>query len=308
MASKHLLLRVYMEEILFAIWLIAIFGPIAWAWYNQASVAMGLTLSLLFGYIVQLFWNFFGAYELYRYVVLIPAMVERGEIHTLITSGFVHSPGDALHVLSNIIIIALVGIPLEDRLGRNKWLISYFIGLLGGSIAWTIANAGSYTPAVGASGAAFGILGAYLCGWPRDEVFFPFILIRKWPVQFIALLYFALEIVKAYQVYGLSEVSHIAHVAHLGGFIVAYAFLPILKKGIEWEEEAELSEITQENPFEGVDELVQRLKEEGDEKETRQAWLEEIADRAKCPVCQSNLELRKMRIRCSAESSHVAWP
>ena len=69
---------------------------------------------------------------------MVPAFVENGEFHTLVTSGFVHSPGDALHVLGNIIIIALVGIPLEERLGRNKWLISYTIGLLGGSIAWTI--------------------------------------------------------------------------------------------------------------------------------------------------------------------------
>lgn len=308
MASKHLLLGVYMQEVLFAIWILAIIGPIAWAWYNQASVAMGVTLSLLFGYIVQLFWNFFGAYELYRYVVMVPAFVENGEFHTLVTSGFVHSPGDALHVLGNIIIIALVGIPLEERLGRNKWLISYTIGLLGGSIAWTIANSGSYTPALGASGAAFGILGAYLCGWPRDEVFFPFILIRKWPVQFIALIYFGLEIVRAYQVYEFSEISHVAHIAHLGGFIAAYAFLPILKKGIEWEEEAELSEISEENPFKGVDDLVKRLIEEGDEKETRQAWLEEIADRAKCPVCGSGLYVKKMRIKCESASSHVSWP
>ena len=71
-----------------------------------------------------------------------------------------HSWSDPLHVLGNIVIIALVGIPLEDRLGRGKWLISYMIGLLGGSIAWTLANGGSTTPALGASGAAFGILGA----------------------------------------------------------------------------------------------------------------------------------------------------
>ena len=38
----------------------------------------------------------------------------------------------------------------------------------------------------------------------------------------------------------------------------------------------ELVEISSENPFEGVDDLVKRLQEEGDEKETRQAWLEEL--------------------------------
>ena len=185
-----------MEEVLFGIWVLAIVGPLAWSWYNKASIAMGMTLSLLFGYIVQIMWNLIlGFYttewfELHRRVVMIPALVENGHLHTLVTSGFMHSWSDPLHVLGNIVIIALVGIPLEDRLGRGKWLISYMIGLLGGSIAWTLANGGSTTPALGASGAAFGILGAYLCGWPDDEVFFPMILIRKWPVQFIALFYF----------------------------------------------------------------------------------------------------------------------
>ena len=109
--------------------------------------------------------------ELHMRVVMIPALVENGHLHTLVTSGFHIHGSDPLHVLGNIVIIALVGIPLEDRLGRGKWLISYMIGLLGGSIAWTLANGGSTTPALGASGAAFGILGAYLCGWPDDEVF-----------------------------------------------------------------------------------------------------------------------------------------
>ena len=312
MASSRRLLRSTMEEILFGLWIVAIIGPLVWSWYHKASIAMAMTLSLLFGYIVQLIWGwvleFSELNELYIRVLMIPVLVEDGYFHTLITSGFLHSWNDPLHVLGNIIIIALVGIPLEERLGRGKWLISYTIGLLGGSIAWTLANSGSYTPALGASGAAFGILGAYMCGWPDDEVYFPLILIRKWPVQFIALFYFGLEIYNAYRVYGLSEVSHVAHIAHFGGFILAYAALLILKKGIEWEGDVEITEITQENPFEGVDNLVKRLLEEGDEKETRQAWLEEIADRAKCPVCEGDLHLKKMRIRCVVESSHVAWP
>ena len=299
-----------MEEVLFALWVVAIIGPLAWSWYHKASIAMAMTLSLLFGYIVQMIWGFTlgqsQLFELYDRVWMRPAWVADGHIHTLFTSGFIHS--SPLHILGNIVIIALVGIPLEDRLGRGKWLISYCIGLLGGSIAWTIANGGSTIPALGASGAAFGILGAYLCGWPQDEVYFPIILIRKWPVQFIALFYFGFEIFKAYQKYGLSQVSHVAHIAHFGGFILAYATLPILKRNIEWEGEIELEEIKTENPFEGVDDLVKRLHEEGDEKETRQAWLEEIAERANCPVCEGSLYVKKMRIRCESASCKIAWP
>ena len=69
-----------------------------------------------------------------------------------------------------------------------------------------------------------------------------------------------------------------------------------------------LVDMSQENPFEGVDELVKKLHEEGDEKETRQAWLEEISERAKCPVCGDNLHLKKMKIKCNSDSSHLSWP
>ena len=288
----------------------AIIGPLAWAWSQQTSVALGMVLSLLFGYIVQFLWggflNFGEVIELRLRLYLVPALVTDGHFHTLITSGFVHS--NPLHVLGNILIISLVGIPLEDRLGRVRWLISYMVGLLGGSVAWTLLNLESITPALGASGAAFGILGAYLSGWPNDEVFFPLILIRKWPVQFIALFYFGFEIYKAWQVYGLNEISNIGHIAHFGGFILAYATLPILKKGIEWEGDYKLEEIPEGNPFEGVDDLVERLRTEGEFIETRQAWLEEIADRAFCPVCGGVLEVKKMRVRCVSESSHLRWP
>ena len=123
-----------------------------------------------------------------------------------------------------------------------------------------------YTHALGVSGSVWNTRCISL-RMARDEVF-SYDFDQKWPVQFIALFYFGFEIYKAWQVYGLSQVSHVAHIAHFGGFILAYATLPILKRNIEWEGEIEIGEITAENPFEGVDDLVKRLHEEGDEKET----------------------------------------
>jgi len=297
-----------MEVIFLALWAVAVLGPLIWAWKEKASLAMAMTLSLLFGYIVQLIWNWTGNTILIVHLFMVPANVESGAIYTLITSGFIHSPWDPLHVLGNIIIIALVGIPLEERLGRKRWIASYFIGLLGGSIAWTLANPGSFTPALGASGAAFGILGAYLAGWPKDEVYFPFIIIRPWPVHFIALIYFGLEVFKAWNVYGFNSPSDVAHMAHLGGFILAYFALPLVRKGSTWEGEAELIDLPEDHPFVGIDGLVKRLYEEGDEKETRQAWMEEIADKTNCPVCEGKLEAHRLRIRCTADKAHINWP
>ncbi|DAC68743.1 MAG TPA: rhomboid family intramembrane serine protease, partial [Candidatus Poseidoniales archaeon] len=149
----------------------------------------------------------------------------------LLTAGFLHAQGDMMHVLGNVIILALVGVPLEQRLGTRRYGMVYIIGLLGGSVGWVLFNATSITPALGASGAAFGLLGAYLAGWPKDEIPFPILLIRPWPVVFIALLYFGLELARALATMNSGVSSGIAHMAHIGGFVAAYALLPLVAKG-----------------------------------------------------------------------------
>ena len=63
------------------------------------------------------------------------------ELHRMITATWLHA--DYFHILSNVIVIALVGIPLELRLGNRRFMILYFIGGLFDSISWVIFNAGS---------------------------------------------------------------------------------------------------------------------------------------------------------------------
>ena len=38
-----------------------------------------------------------------------------------------------------------------------------------------------------------------------------------------------------------------------------------------------------------VKRILHRLREEGDEEETRRAWIEELADNAICPICGGGL-------------------
>jgi len=57
---------------------------------------------------------------------------------------------------------------------------------------------------------------------------------------------------------------------------------------------------------------LQRLREEGDEIETRQAWLEQLAEQAQCPVCGAELTTLETEgitiLRCTLERSHIEWP
>ena len=57
---------------------------------------------------------------------------------------------------------------------------------------------------------------------------------------------------------------------------------------------------------------LQRLREEGDEPETRQAWLEQLSEVAKCPECDAALlaEVKGgvTRVRCIVDKNHLEWP
>jgi len=261
--------------------------------------------------------------------------------HTFFSAGFLHSQSNATHVLGNILVIALVGVPLEQRLGTRRFALVYGIGLFGGSFAWYLFNLESGSSSLGASGAAFGLFGAYLAGWPKDEIPFPLILIRKWPVLYLALFYFAMEVYRAYSTLGLNQPSDVAHMAHLGGFLAAYLLLPLIAKngpyplGIEdggptssSGERSRLNQIRSAmvdmsnvvDPWtakgleipRAIRDPLRSLLASADEPETRLAWMEHLADAAECPDCQASLGVVERssgpQIQCSVEPEHLNWP
>jgi membrane associated rhomboid family serine protease len=84
--------------------------------------------------------------------------VANGDWWRLITSAFLH--GSLLHIAFNMYFLWFVGSPVEQALGRGRFVLVYLVSGLAGS-----AGALVYTPrspTVGASGAIFGILGAAL--------------------------------------------------------------------------------------------------------------------------------------------------
>jgi membrane associated rhomboid family serine protease len=84
--------------------------------------------------------------------------VANGGWWRLVTAGFLHA--NILHIGLNMLILWLVGSPLEEMLGRGRYLLLYFVSLLAGS-AGALLQAPLVTT-VGASGAIFGLFGALL--------------------------------------------------------------------------------------------------------------------------------------------------
>lgn len=85
------------------------------------------------------------------------AGVVDGAYWQLLTSAFTHA--EILHIAANMIALFFLGPPLEQVLGRARFLAVYLISALAGSAAvmWLAAPDSS---ALGASGAIFGLMGA----------------------------------------------------------------------------------------------------------------------------------------------------
>ncbi len=88
-----------------------------------------------------------------------PPYLTEVEPWRMVTSMFVHSPGSYLHILFNMFSLFVIGPPLEVALGRWRFLSLYMLSGLGGSVAVLLLTPG--TGVLGASGAIFGLLGAF---------------------------------------------------------------------------------------------------------------------------------------------------
>jgi membrane associated rhomboid family serine protease len=84
-----------------------------------------------------------------------PAVAD-GEWYRLVTGGFLHS--GIFHIGFNMFFIWVLGGMLEPAIGRARFVALYFTALLSGSLGVMLLDPNALT--VGASGAAFGLLGA----------------------------------------------------------------------------------------------------------------------------------------------------
>ena len=128
----------------------------------------------------------------------------------LITGGFLHDPSSPLHILFNMYSLYIFGQVLEPLLGRAKFLALYMISLFAGSLA-VIWFGASMIPTVGASGAIYGLMGAY------------FVVLRSLGQQSNQLL----GLIAINLVFTFVNINTISWQAHIGGLAggAAVAFI-----------------------------------------------------------------------------------
>ena len=141
----------------------------------------------------------------------------------LLTHLFLHA--DLLHLLFNMIFLWAVGGLLELEWGEGFFAAFYLASGVAAALTHAAVNAGSVEPAIGASGAIAGLMGAFAVAHAREPMrlalvamlsFSPRIHFLTWPAWVFLALWLLEQVLYAVLTAGMN--IGIAFGAHLGGF------------------------------------------------------------------------------------------
>jgi membrane associated rhomboid family serine protease len=140
-----------------------------------------------------------------------------GHVYQILTYMFLH--GSFGHIFFNMLILWMIGTPLEATWGPKRFLKYYLITGLGAGVINALVMPASMIPTVGASGAIYGLLLAFGVMFPNQMIFL-------WFVIPIRAKYLVIILGVAELFFGISGTqSGVAHFAHLGGLLVGLVYL-----------------------------------------------------------------------------------
>lgn len=181
----------------------------------------GLLMVTVGVYLVQTVLQMAGVDFLTGLLGLSVGGLMQAHIWQLVTYLFLH--GGPLHLLMNMLMLYFLGSEIERSLGRVHFLLLYFLsGLLGG-LGWALLMWPYEGVCVGASGAIFGLLGAFATLYPQREVmllvFFVIpITMRAWV---LALVLGAVQFLMMVSPYA----GGVAYSAHLAGGLAGVVYI-----------------------------------------------------------------------------------
>ena len=235
------------------------------------------------------------------------------KLYTLFTSMFIH--GGFFHIFGNMLVFFFIGMAFEDRIGWKKFLIIYLVSGVCGTLAHSLVNLGSPVILIGASGAIFGIMGAFAYSYPRDEVVMPIplgiiMILRRIKVIYAVLIFAAIE--TAVVILDVQDTT--AHFAHLGGLIGGGVLAAILIRGVKTHtkdgrtiyydshspqvaKDVNISNLKELATTPELKEMLQKIENETIP-HARSIWLEHFIEKAKCPKCGKSLSHLDGSIKC----------
>ncbi|SRR4030042_3423481 len=147
---------------------------------KRKSFFSGLSLStqliiinLFFYFVAFIILQVYGEKFILDYIAITPGLIIAGKsLWTFITSMFMH--GSFFHIFANMFSLFFIGTFLERIIGRKRFFWVYIISGIIGGLFFVLAGlllGDLNTPAVGASGAIFGLLGVLAVLVPFSRVY-----------------------------------------------------------------------------------------------------------------------------------------
>ncbi len=290
-------------------------GTLVVAFLKKISLTYSIIIANFFVFLISLFFrtqiiNELGFRPIYLSLQMFP------NVYTLFTSMFVHS--DFLHILGNMFVFFFMGIAFEQRVGPKKFLLIYLITGVCGALTHSLLNIDSMIPLIGASGAIFGILGAFAYAYPRDEIVMPvpigIMFIMRIKVIYATILFAVFETV----IVMFSVQDSTAHFAHLGGLasgVILAAILlrhrtdkqtqttsisPLDYMQIKKDDTIDFSHLTKLVKTSEEKKILQRIEKEN-VLQVRNMWLEHFLEKVTCPVCNRPLNHLNRKIWCEQD-------
>ncbi|MBS7622157.1 rhomboid family intramembrane serine protease [Candidatus Bathyarchaeota archaeon] len=162
------------------------------------------------------------------YFAFFPAFASKAP-WMFITSIFLHA--DVSHLFFNMLALLFFGTSLERMVGRQVFLLLFFLSGVVGNLGYMVTASNPYVPSIGASGSIYGVVGALATLAPFMIVYIYGML--PVPMIFAAVIWGFLDFA------GLFAPSGIAHGAHLGGMFIGVLFglyvRIMLKRMYGWE-------------------------------------------------------------------------
>lgn len=183
-----------------------------------------LNMFVLIGQFLLIEFNLEGYIEALYLFGSVPTFVigqQAGGALATLTSIFLH--GGIFHLAGNMLALWAFAQRVEDACGPWRFLAFYLLCGVVADIISTMSRSTEAIPGIGASGAVYGIMAAYLILYPRGRIkvliFYGF---GFWRIPFraywVILFFFLKEIPNALDVLLINVESSVAHWAHLGGF------------------------------------------------------------------------------------------
>ena len=161
-----------------------------------------------------------------------------------LTYGFAHasinSKESFFHVGGNMLVLFLLGKPIEQKLGQREFLKYYLVALLVSGFAFFLIKMNSAASVVGASGAVSAVVALFIFYYPQSTLLvFGVFPIRTW--------IFGAVIVGMDLLRSLNPESAIAWEAHLAGFAFGFAYY-YWKLNFDWIDFEKLTKIFSSKP------------------------------------------------------------